>query len=60
VYRSTVSGEPYTKLLGFPIAGTSYSDNNVSAAEQYYYLVNVVSSDGSENTHSNQVTIKVP
>lgn len=46
--------------MGFPIAGTSYSDNNVSAAEQHYYVVNAVSSDGSENTYSNQVAIKVP
>ncbi len=60
VYRPTVSEGPYTKLMGFPIAGTSCSDNNVSAGEQYYYVVNAVSSDGGENTYSNQVAIKVP
>jgi hypothetical protein len=60
VYRSTVSGGPYTKLVGSPINGTSYSDNTVNSGTEYYYVVTAVSSDGVESSYSNQVTVTVP
>jgi hypothetical protein len=59
-YRSTVTGGPYTKLVGSPIPGTSYSDNNVISGTAYYYVVTAVSLDGSESGYSSQVEVSVP
>jgi P pilus assembly chaperone PapD len=60
VYRSTVSGGPYSKVVGSPIAGTTYSDNNVISGTEYYYVVTAVGTDGNESTYSAQVTVSVP
>jgi fibronectin type 3 domain-containing protein len=60
VYRSTVSGGPYTKVVGTPIAGTSYSDSNVTSGTSYYYVVTAVASDGNESSYSVQVAVSVP
>ena len=60
VYRSSVSGGPYTKLVGSAIAGTGYADNNVALGSYYYYVVTAVSSRGAESVYSNQAGIKVP
>ena len=60
VYRSSVSGGPYTKLVGSAIAGTGYADNNVAVGSYYYYVVTAVSSGGTESVYSNQAGIKVP
>jgi len=60
VYRSTVSGGPYTKVVVSPIPGTSYSDNNVISGTAYYYVVTAVSLDGKESGYSSQVEVSVP
>lgn len=60
VYRSTVSGGSYSKLTSSPVAGTSYSDNNVSSGVQYFYVVTAVSSNGTESSFSNQAATTVP
>jgi Abnormal spindle-like microcephaly-assoc'd, ASPM-SPD-2-Hydin/Protein of unknown function (DUF1573) len=60
VFRSTVSGGPYTQLAGSVISGTSYSDSNVTAGTEYYYVVTAVNSNGSQSSYSNQVTATVP
>jgi P pilus assembly chaperone PapD len=59
-YRSTVTGGPYTKLVGSAIPGTSYSDNNVISGTAYYYVVTAVSLNGSESSYSSQVEVSVP
>jgi fibronectin type 3 domain-containing protein len=59
VYRSSVSGGPYAKLVSSPVAGTSYTDNTVQAGE-YYYVVTSVESNGTESTYSNQAAVDVP
>ena len=58
-YRSTVSGGPYTKLVSSLIAGTSYSDANVTSGTEYYYVVTAVSADGGESTYSAQIAVPV-
>jgi P pilus assembly chaperone PapD len=58
-YRSTITGGPYTKLVGSPILGTSYSDSNVISGTTYYYVVTAVSPDGSESSFSTQVEVSV-
>jgi hypothetical protein len=60
VYRSTVSGGPYTKVAGTLIAGTSYSDSNVTSGMKYYYVVTAASAAGSESAYSAQVEVSVP
>lgn len=60
VYRSTVSGASYSKLTSSPVAGTSYSDSNVTSGVEYFYVVTAVSSNGSESSFSNQVATTVP
>jgi hypothetical protein len=60
VYRSTVSGGPYTGLVGSPIAGTSYRDSNVISGTEYYYVVTAVGAGGAESVYSAQVAASVP
>jgi Abnormal spindle-like microcephaly-assoc'd, ASPM-SPD-2-Hydin len=60
IYRSTVSGGPYTKVAASLIAGTSYSDTNVISGTEYYYVVTSLGENGIESTYSAQVTASVP
>jgi HYDIN/CFA65/VesB family protein/ASPM-SPD-2-Hydin domain-containing protein len=60
VFRSSVSGGPYTQIVGSPVSGTTYSDSNVTAGAEYYYVVTAVNSNGSQSSYSNQVTATVP
>jgi thermitase len=50
VYRSTVSGGPYT-LVASP-AVNSYSDTGLAAATTYYYVVSAVDTSGNEGLKS--------
>jgi hypothetical protein len=60
VYRSTVSGGPYTKLNSSLIATTSYTDTAVVAGQTYYYVVTSVDSSNMESAYSNEVSALVP
>jgi fibronectin type 3 domain-containing protein len=60
VYRSSVSGGPYTKLNATPVTALTYTDSTVSAGATYYYVVTDVASDGTESVFSNQATAVVP
>ena len=47
IYRGTTSGgESSTPLNSTPINGTNFTDENVTAGVEYYYLVTSVASDG--------------
>jgi Protein of unknown function (DUF1573)/Abnormal spindle-like microcephaly-assoc'd, ASPM-SPD-2-Hydin len=59
VYRSSVSGGPYTKLVSSPVSGTSYTDDTVQSGD-YYYVVTSVGAGGAESAYSNQVVVDVP
>jgi thermitase len=54
VYRSTVSGGPYT-LIASPTAN-SYSDTGLAAATTYYYVVSAVDTTGNEGLKSEQAS----
>jgi Abnormal spindle-like microcephaly-assoc'd, ASPM-SPD-2-Hydin/Protein of unknown function (DUF1573) len=58
VYRSGISGGPYTKIASVP--GTSYRDTSVQAGGSYYYVTTAVSSNGKESSRSNQVHALIP
>jgi hypothetical protein len=60
VYRSSVSGGPYTKLNSTPVAATTYVDTAVQASQTYYYVVTSVDSTGVESAYSAEVSAIVP
>jgi Cep192 domain 4/Abnormal spindle-like microcephaly-assoc'd, ASPM-SPD-2-Hydin/HYDIN/CFA65/VesB-like, Ig-like domain len=60
VYRSTVSGGPYTKLDASLITTESYTDTNVTAGQSYYYVATEVDASGNESAYSAQVSATIP
>jgi HYDIN/CFA65/VesB family protein/immunoglobulin I-set domain protein len=60
VYRSSVSGGPYTKLNSTLIAATTYTDTAVQAGQTYFYVVTSVDSSGVESAYSAEVSATVP
>ncbi len=60
VYRSTVSGGPYTVINGALVTGTTYMDRAVQAGQTYYYVATAVNSSYTESTYSNEVEANVP
>jgi len=60
VYRSSVSGGPYTKIVSSLVIGTSYSDQTVQAGVVYYYVVTSEGENGIQSSYSNQVTASIP
>jgi Abnormal spindle-like microcephaly-assoc'd, ASPM-SPD-2-Hydin/Transmembrane protein 131-like N-terminal len=60
VYRSTVSGGPYTLITSAPVAATSYSDTAVQAGVTYFYVVTAVDANGNESAFSNEASVTVP
>jgi len=60
VYRSTVTGGPYTKINPVLETSTDYVDTAVAAGAKYYYVVTAVTSAGVESNASAQVSATVP
>jgi|HubBroStandDraft_6_1064221.scaffolds.fasta_scaffold19405_1 hypothetical protein len=60
IYRSTVTGGPYTKLTSTPVAATTYVDSAVQASQTYFYVVTSVDSSGVESADSPEVSATVP
>jgi len=60
VYRSTISGGPYSKLFASVDAAPSYTDGNVSNGETYYYVVTSIDPSDVESAYSNQVSVTIP
>lgn len=60
LYRSAVSGGPYSKLNSTLTAGTSYVDYNVDGGLTYYYVATAVDSNNVESAYSNQTKAVVP
>jgi hypothetical protein len=60
VYRSTVSGGPYTLITSSTVPGTTYTDNGVQAGVTYFYVVTAVDSNGNESAFSNEASVMVP
>jgi hypothetical protein len=59
VYRSTISGGPYTKVAT-RVHDEIYVDNHVNSKTIYFYVVTAVSDSGKESGYSNEVTAKIP
>lgn len=60
VYRSLISGGPYTLLTTSLVNATSYTDGTVLGGLTYYYVVTAVDSSGLESGYSPQVQAVVP
>ena len=61
VYRSTVSGGPYTKIS--PTLATStllFTDTTPVSGKQYFYVVTAVDTSGAESSASTQVAVTIP
>jgi hypothetical protein len=61
VYRSTVSGGPYTKIS--PTLATSsllFTDTTPVSGKQYFYVVTAVDTNGAESSASIQVAVTIP
>ena len=60
VYRSTISGGPYTKLTLNPVTVSYYADVTVQSGTTYYYVVTAISTAGLESGFSNEAIAAVP
>jgi len=60
VYRSGVSGGPYSKLDSSVVATDSYTDSTVQAGQAYYYVVTSVTAAGAQSADSTQASATVP
>src|SRR5579875_1842372 len=60
VYRSQVSGGPYTLVSTTLLTTASFTDTTVLDGQTYYYVVTGVDSQGVESAYSNQVQVTIP
>jgi hypothetical protein len=60
VYRSTVSGNSYTKINPLLVALFTYTDTTVQSGITYYYVTTAVDSTGIESVYSNEVSAAIP
>lgn len=56
VYRSTVSGGPYTKINASTVSATNYSDDPVATGTTYYYVVRALDTGSNESVNSKQAS----
>jgi len=60
VYRSSVSGGPYSIINGTLGGSTAFTDNNVVAGRTYYYVATAVDGSSNESGYSNETAALVP
>jgi len=61
VYRSTVSGGPYTKLSPTLSPTTLlYTDATPLSGKQYFYVVTALNTSGAESSASTEVAVTIP
>jgi len=60
VYRTTVSGGPYTLLNSSLVIGTQFIDPTVQSSRTYYYVVTAVNSSNVQSSYSNQSSATIP
>jgi hypothetical protein len=58
IYRSLVSGGPYQRIANVPASQSSYSDMNVFALRDYYYVINIFNETG-QSIYSNEALGRV-
>jgi ASPM-SPD-2-Hydin domain-containing protein/HYDIN/CFA65/VesB family protein len=60
VYRSSVSGGPYSKINSALDPNTAYGDSSVLAGQTYYYVTTAVDGSGMESAYSNEAQAVIP
>ena len=60
VYRSVISGGPYTKLTSNVVGALTFVDSSVLAGQAYYYVTTSIDGTGNESANSNQAPATVP
>lgn len=60
IYRSTISGGPYSRINASVNASTSFVDDSVQRGRTYFYVIKAVNSKGWQSRYSNQVKATVP
>ena len=60
IYRSTVSGGPYSILNPTPDSQTTYTDLTVQSGATYFYVATSVDSSGAESSYSNEASAVIP
>lgn len=60
VYRSTISGGPYSRINSTPDPDTDFLDNAAQADQTYYYVTTSVNSEGQESQFSNEAEVTTP
>jgi hypothetical protein len=61
VYRSTVSGGPYTKLSPTLSPTTLlFTDTTPLSGKQYFYVVTALNTSGAESSASSEVAVTIP
>lgn len=56
VYRSETSGSGYVKINGSLATSSTYTDNSVTEAITYYYVVTAVDTSSNESGNSNETS----
>jgi fibronectin type 3 domain-containing protein len=61
VYRSTVSGGPYSKLSSTLSPTTLlFTDTTPVSGKQYFYVVTALNTSGAESSASSEVAVTIP
>jgi hypothetical protein len=60
IYRSSVSGGPYTKMNSSLITLLTYTDTAVLAGLTYYYVATSVNASNVESSYSNEISATIP
>jgi hypothetical protein len=60
IYRTTVSGGPYSMINTSLDGTTAYTDDTVVSGTTYYYVVTAVNSESQDSGYSNQAQAIVP
>jgi carboxypeptidase family protein len=60
VYRTTISGTPYTLVNSSLVTALAYTDTTVQSGTTYYYVTTAVDASGVESVFSNQASAPIP
>ena len=60
VFRSSVTGGPYTQISPTLVSSLAFTDSSVVSGATYYYVVTAVDSTGTQSVYSNEVAATIP
>ena len=60
VYRSEMSGGPFSRINQGELEATTYKDSEVVGGAHYFYVVTAVGEGGPESAYSNEVSVEIP